>query len=253
MTKSNKQQIMSRIKSGKIKIKSRFNILSHKLGLGSGVVLAGLLLVFTVSGLIYWIRTNQDLATLTPGYGYRMRLFFLTFPYLWLMAFVLFFIFLSFLLKKYDFSYKKPFIMILALIIALISLLSIVSYQHPLLANYLRKINKTTYLSRPQHLGFVVGQVKTINNSQLILTTKNNQEYIVLYDKQTVLENLPIKANDFVRAIGKIQNNELKAEIIINLNKQKQFFPITPYRKNQQKPIIMPLHRYRRNKQSGRI
>ena len=242
MAKNNKQPVMDQIKKGNIKIKSRLNILAEKLGLGSGVALITLLLVFVFSGIAYWFRTNQDLVVFS-GPGYRLRLFLTTFPYLWLAMFVVFFTFLSYLLKKYDFSYKKPFIFITALVIGLIALLSIISYQHPLMANYYKKITRAKYTPKKEQLGFVVGEVIEVTNNGYFINTPNNQQFTVKYDPETILPSEPINTGDFVRAIGNLDKGTLDAKAIIKLNQQKRFFEITPFHRQQ-----TPKFRHQRQK-----
>ena len=113
------EEIMAEIRQGRVKIRSRLSFWAARLGLGSEVFLVFLLFIFLLAGLLFWINLNEDLF-LESGYGrYRLRLFFYNLPYLLVMLFIVVFVLLSKLIKKYDFSYKKPFLVILSVILAL--------------------------------------------------------------------------------------------------------------------------------------
>jgi len=246
------KQIMAKVKSGQVKMKSRLNILAQKLGLGSGVLLLGLVLILILAGLAYWLRANSDLYYLAGPFRGR-QIFWQTFPYLWLAGFIGLFIFLSWLLKKYDFSYKKPLLAILALILALFLTSGYLLQSHPTLANYLRKHLPLIYAPKTNDFGFVIGEVLEKNNRQLILNTQGNQEYTVTYNQQTRFPKGTIEVGDTVRAMGQINEQQLKAIAIMNLSHRRQMFKITPSQKQyhfQNQPETRPQPRFQFKKQT---
>ena len=218
---------MTKINQGQVKMKSRLNILAGELGLGSGVVLSSFILMFVLAGLIYWLRANQDLLSFSGPYR-GIRLFLQTFPYLWLMVFIALFVFLSWLLKKYDFSYKKPLIIILSVIVALVGILSLFLQQHPVLANYLRHRLPLIYAPINAEPGYIVGEVISQTGNELRLNTQNNNQYLVQYDKDTQFPRSTVMVGDTVRVIGIMNKQTIKARAVMNLSKQKQLYRITP-------------------------
>ncbi|OGK64537.1 hypothetical protein A2209_02460 [Candidatus Roizmanbacteria bacterium RIFOXYA1_FULL_41_12] len=221
------KQVMTKINKNQVAMKSRLNILAEALGLGSGVALSALILVFVLSWLIYWFRANQDLLTI-PGPYRGIKLFLQTLPYLWVIGFISLFVFFSWLLKKYDFSYKRPLIVILAFVIGFFATGAYLFQSHPILANYLRHRLPLTYTPQETELGYVVGEIIDQKDSQLILNTDNNKQYIVNYDQDTRLPGRNFAVGDTVRVIGIINKQTIKAGAVMNLSKQKQLYRITP-------------------------
>lgn len=221
------KQIMAKIEKGQIKMKSRLNILAEKLGLGSGLILAGLLLTLILSWLIYWTRANQDLLFITGPYR-GVKIFLQTFPYLWVIGFISLFIFLSWLLKKYDFSYKKPLVAILAFIIGLFAAGAYLFQTHPALANYLRQQLPLVYNPKNTEFGFAIGEVIEKTDKKLILNTQNNQQFTVIYNNYTRFPKGEINIGDTVRAVGQISKQQVQAQVIMNLSLKQQLFKITP-------------------------
>lgn len=231
MSKKNKininRQIMAKINQGQITMKSSLNLWAEKLGLGSGLVLAALLLTLILAGLVYWFRANEDLLTI-PGPYRGIKIFLQTFPYLWLTGFISLFILLSWLLRKYDFSYKKPLVAILAFIIVVFAAGAYLFQTHPALANYLRKQLPLVYSPKTADYGFVIGEVLTKTNRQLVINTQNNKQYAVQYGNQTRFPKGEINVGDTVRAVGQINKKEVRAQVIINLSLKQQLYKITP-------------------------
>jgi len=242
MSKQNKinleKQIMAKVKSGQVKMKSSLNILAEKLGLGSGLILAGLSLTLILACLIYWFRANSDLMALPIGRGHGPRLFFQTFPYLWLITFIVLFVLFSWLLKKYDFSYKKPLLIILAFLSALLLVFSLFFQRQPVLTSFLQKRLPLIYAPKDNQLGFIIGEVIAKTKNQLTLNTENNQRYQITFNKETHFSKKPIAVGDMVRVVGVINKQKVEAKAILNLSGQKQLFKITPFR--HRKRLINP-------------
>ncbi|MBD3300004.1 MAG: hypothetical protein GF347_01505 [Candidatus Moranbacteria bacterium] len=107
-----KKNIMGKLKKNEIKMKARWTFLAKKIGLQSGVWLALVLLIFLVNAFFYFIKSNGLLLPLHYGESYIQK-FFHSLPYDLILIILVLFLILNFLVKKFDFSYKKPFIIVL--------------------------------------------------------------------------------------------------------------------------------------------
>lgn len=101
-------KIMSQIKSGKVKLRSRYIFLAEKLGIGSAFVFSILLAVLFLALLFFYLKSSDNLFYLS--FGSRGLFAFLeTFPYLLLVSLVFSIFIAGFILKKSGVMYQKPF------------------------------------------------------------------------------------------------------------------------------------------------
>lgn len=110
MSQNNKieEKVMADIKSGKVKLRSRYIFLAEKMGLSGVFVFSALLAVLFFTLTLFYLKTSDNLGYLS--FGHRGLFAFLeTFPYL-LVASVVVFVFLAgFILKKSEFAYRESF------------------------------------------------------------------------------------------------------------------------------------------------
>lgn len=111
MTKNIKNEIMSEIRSGKLSMRSRWIYLAQKIGLESGFALTLLVLVFFTNLFLYYIRANNLFTSIHDGSSFLQELLH-SLPYDLILLIILLFLLLNFIIKKFKFSYKSPFIII---------------------------------------------------------------------------------------------------------------------------------------------
>lgn len=99
---------MSEIKSGKVKLRSKYIFLAEKLGLGSAFVLSVVLAVLFFNLFFFYLKTTDNLEYLSFGSD-GIYAFLESFPYLLTVGFILFMFLAGYLISKTDYSYKKPF------------------------------------------------------------------------------------------------------------------------------------------------
>lgn len=114
-----KNEIMSKIEKGDIKMKSHWFCIAQKIGLQSGLALTVLILVFLLNAFFYYIKTNELLLSLHYGPSVWQKLLH-SLPYDLILIIIFFLILLNFIIKKFDFSYKKPFILIFAIVLVFV-------------------------------------------------------------------------------------------------------------------------------------
>lgn len=105
--KNIKQQIMEKIENNEIKMKPKWYFVVGSILLFLGVLFSTISAVFVINLMLFLLRTHYG-----PMYQYRLNLILLNFPW-WLIVIGVISIFLEIkLLKQYDFSYKKNFLLL---------------------------------------------------------------------------------------------------------------------------------------------
>lgn len=222
--------VMSEIKSGRIKLRSRYIFLAEKLGLGSAFILSALLGVLFVNLALFYLKESGNLAYLS--FGQRGVFAFLeSFPYLLVVA-VIFLLFLAgYIFKKSGFFYKNPFgvsaILIISLIVIVGAFLSFTgigegiekrSFGHDPAANMLfRPIfergldeRERSAAGRVSEIGEGYITVQTPRNTQKILTQKLQPDKIA-----------SIAAGDLVMAVGQKTDEGFVADDLRETNPEE--------------------------------
>lgn len=101
-------RVMSKIKSGKVKLRSKYIFIAEKLGLSSAFILSFSLAALFFNLFFYYLKTTDDLGYLSFGSD-GMSAFLESFPYMLIVVLILFLFISGYLMAKADFSYKKPF------------------------------------------------------------------------------------------------------------------------------------------------
>lgn len=102
-------EVMKKIETGTIKMKPRWYFIAGSSLLFIGLIISTISSIFAVNLLIFLLRRHYG-----PMYNYRLNLMLSEFPW-WIIPIAILTVWLgTFLLKKYDFSYKKNFLLIVA-------------------------------------------------------------------------------------------------------------------------------------------
>jgi len=123
MIEKNKKKVIEKIESGEVKIKSRWFFLARKLGLQSGLALSVILLIIIVNAFFYYIKTNNLLSELHYGPSLWQEVLHF-FPYDLVLIGVILILIINFLVRKFEFHYWKPFIIMFLLSALLIIILA---------------------------------------------------------------------------------------------------------------------------------
>lgn len=222
------EKVMGRIKSGRVKLRSRYIFLAEKLGLGSVFVLSILLAVLFFNLVLFYLRASDNLAYLS--FGSRGFFAFLeSFPYLLVVVFVLLIFIAGFLVKKSDWSYKKPFgclaIGIIALVIIFGSFLALTSIaeriergafgEHPA-GMFFRPFFRPGFDER--RLG-EAGLIIEANEETVVIQTPHGLQKIDL-SKLEDKPDQPLAAGFFVMAVGERKGDVFMARGIRIVNEK---------------------------------
>lgn len=125
-----KEQVLAKIKSGSVKAKPKFHFVLRALLLISGVVLAGLLLLYLISFVIFLWRANG--LWQAPAFGFRgWGLWFSSLPWLLLLVIGIFVLVMELLVKHFSFAYRRPLLYSVFGIIAFLGLSGFLIAQTP--------------------------------------------------------------------------------------------------------------------------
>lgn len=210
MKKNIANTIRKQIQSGTLSMRSSVSIWAEKLGIGSGLILLLLVLIFLMGSILYWNSINSEL--LYPGYGgFGIRSYLESFPYLLVILFVFFFILGSFLLRKYDFSYKQPFMLILSVVLGAVLLLGWATLFAPGGKQFYRQQGKRLYMRRQHNASVVVGYVQKITANSFIIQEFDDALVNVIINPSTHFPFGVPKVGSNVRVVGVWDSNSFKA------------------------------------------
>lgn len=100
--------IMGKIKTGQVKLRSRYVFLAEKMGLGTAFALTVLLSVLFFNLILFYLKETDNLKYLSFG-KFGIFAFLESFPYLLVIAFIFLIVLSGYLITRSDVSYKKPF------------------------------------------------------------------------------------------------------------------------------------------------
>lgn len=201
MKKTITDRLTKKIKTGEVVMRSQLSIWAEKIGLNGSVIVLLILLTTIIGFVIYWINSNNDL--LFGGYGrYGLSSFFQSFPYIFVVVFFLFFLFLIGIFRKFDFSYKRPFMIILFLILSGILILGWISIKQPIGQRFYKQEGRMFRMGTMNNRNAVSGIVKGANKNKIIIEDENNKQIIINISKDTHFPFGQPKINDSVRAVG---------------------------------------------------
>ena len=206
-------------------MRSRFSVLARKLGLESAAVLLTLISILVI-GLIGYALIQSGALEFTDfglrGFGIILG----NFPYELLIVAVVLIIVVAVILKRFDFSYKKNYPLIITIIVAGVilfgittSALNIPGRIHdfvqnkniPLVSPFFKEKMGYNLKGRDAHIGEII----KIENSILTITTPTNEEIDVICDDETIMfQDIEFKIGQRIAIIGTPQNGEINAERI---------------------------------------
>jgi len=201
MKKSRANSILSAIHTGNIRMRSTWSIGLEKAGTG-GLIAATLGVLTFLSGVVmFWFTANRDL--LGSQYGwYGAASFVQSFPYISVMLFAACFLTLTVLLRRFDFSYKKPLLGILALILVAITVVSIAINNTPSSQAFIRRGAGYMGMMRGNGSNFILGTVISVQGNTYSVGMDDGSTVEVKVSDSTHYPFGMPKAGDEIRAVG---------------------------------------------------
>lgn len=213
-------KVMKEIKTGRVKLRSKYIFLAEKLGLGSGLILTVLLAILFFNLILFYLKETDSLIYLTFGTGGLLP-FLESFPYLLVVLFIGIIFLAGFLIKKTDFSYKKSFgelaVYFICFVILAVAVLVVFNLDNNFKKHQGEFIHPFFESRFPLKNG-MAGTIVQKNENILILNTSEGLKSV----NSKYVSNIDLKEGDFIVAIGKDEQGEFFAKDIRIINREGQ-------------------------------
>lgn len=223
---TNKQlelEVMAKIKSGQVKLRSKYIFLAEKLGLSSAFILSVLLAVLFLSLVLFYLRASDNLFYLSFG-SIGLFAFLESFPYLLVIALIVFILVAGLIIKKSDVSYQKPFGYLALGLVGFI----LIAGVGLALTNIAETVQKSSLNIRPMGMMLspfgageasegnrgIAGRITEVGNGYALVQTPNNIIKLNITDDAIILPEV----GQFVVAVGARGEGEFAVEMIRQVN-----------------------------------
>ncbi|MCK5491175.1 MAG: hypothetical protein KAI67_05010 [Candidatus Pacebacteria bacterium] len=209
-SKDIENKVMSEIKSGKIKLRSRYIFLAEKLGMESAFVLSVILSVLFFNLFLFYLKTTDNLQYLSFGQN-GIAAFLESFPYPLIVGFITFLLLSGYLMMKADFSYKKPFkyfaviLMVIVMIAGTVLAFTDMSekIEQQAFGDGLSGVVLKPFLNRAVglHQNGISGRVIEVGEKYCILEIPNGLQKVDFHNLKFD-DKFELEKNQFIVAIG---------------------------------------------------
>jgi len=214
------QKIMSDIKSGKIKLRSRYLFLAERFGLSSAFFLSVILSVLFFNLALFYLQSTDNLIYLSFG-RFGIWAFLQSFPYLLVITLILFILLAGFILKRGGIAYRQPFSYLAVGLIIFIMLsggvLAFVGVAEKIESGVFennRRLHRTMNIFRPflepgvgRRDSGLAGRIIEINGYQGLLQTPQDIRLINLENiNPEIIKQL--SSTTFIVGVGQPRGNE---------------------------------------------
>lgn len=208
-------KIMSEIKSGKVKLRSKYLFIAEKLGLESAFVLSAVLSILFFNLFLFYLKATDNLEYLSFGTS-GIAAFLESFPYLLVISFIFFLFLAGYLMTKTDFSYKKPFkYFAISLIVIIMITGSVLAYT-----DVSEKIEQQAFsenlsgtILKPflncgigLHKNGLSGKIFEVSDDYIIIEIPSGLQKVDVYNLRSE-EKSGLDKNEFIIAIGERKDN----------------------------------------------
>lgn len=213
------EKVMKKIKEEHITFRSRYVFLARKLGLSGGLALSLVLAILFLNIVFSTLRASENLEFLAFGRN-GLLAFLESFPYKRIIIAVLFFLGASVLLSRFDISYKRPFKIVILLLLVLViggaTAMTIGGVSERFEERFGQgPLSILRALHRPRDGVWrhgLVGEVMEVEDRALTVKTFRGEEVTVVFtDKTKFLGGSDFQVGDFVRTVGRWKEGTFQA------------------------------------------
>ena len=214
--------IMGKIKSGQVKLKSKYAFLAEKLGLGTAFTLSVLLSILFFNLILFYLKETDNLKYLSFG-KFGIFAFLESFPYLLVAVFIVLIILSGYLLTRSDVSYKKPFGYLAIGMVAIIMIIGGVLTYTSLGQSFEREARRGNESVKMFFSPLIDDRINGVAG----VVFENGEDYLIIQTPQGLkrvetgeVESIPtIEKDQFIIAVGKGDKSSFKAIKIRVVNK----------------------------------
>ncbi len=213
------EKILRRIKEDNITLRSRYIFIAKKLGLGGGFVLSLILAVLFFNIAFFSLRSSGNLEFLSFG-RVGLLAFLESFPYEWVIIAVLFFVGAGVLLSRYDIAYKKPFKILVTILVVLV----LAGATTLTISGVNERLEEKAIEGRNPVLGFfygrrkgvwrhgLVGEIIHIQGETLTIRTPENKQITVeIVEEAFSPSRADFEIGEWIRAVGQRKGDSFQA------------------------------------------
>lgn len=222
-------KIMSEIKSGKVKLRSKYFFLAEKLGLESAFILSVILAVLFFNLFFFYLKTTDNLEYLSFG-TVGILAFLESFPYLLIISFILFLFIAGYLITKADFSYKKPFKYFAVILIVFVMFVGTVLSFTNISEKFEKEIfseNSSGNILRPflnRGMGLrnngLSGKIFEVSDNYLVVEIPSGLQKVNIENLE-IEKEFNFEKGQFVIIIGERKDNDFRADKIKIVNENR--------------------------------
>ncbi len=240
--KNLQEKILQSIKSGELKPRSKWYFYSQSIVLAGVLILAGLLLLFLGSLIVFSLQQNGAWYSLGFGF-YGFKILFVSLPWLLILAVVVLLVLVERLLKHYKFSYRQPLLysfVTVGLVFAVGTILVSRVHLHEELFMQAREHKLVFGSPVYRHYGMppkgsvTRGIVFLVNDPGCKIKTLSDEELQVIITTQTKLPfNYSCAPGDSIIVLGPRSDDSIRAIGIIKTT--------DPFYQNFNAPLPSPI------------
>ncbi|MFA5169299.1 MAG: hypothetical protein WC420_00930 [Candidatus Paceibacterota bacterium] len=214
--------IMGKIKTGQVKIRSKYVFVAEKLGLGTAFALSVLLSVLLFNLILFYLKETDNLKYLSFG-KFGIFAFLESFPYLLVVVFIVLIVLSGYLITKSDVSYKKPFgYLAIGLVLFIMIFGGVLTYT-----NLGREFEARAREGMTPARMLLQPMTDMRNSGVAGIVFEEGEDYLILQTPQGLrninlegLKDLPkMEKGQFVIAVGKKDGYDFKVEKIKVMDK----------------------------------
>lgn len=209
-TNSIKDNVLKSIAAGRIVMKPRWHFMLRAVLLVTGVVLAGMTLLYVVSFALFMLRESGDL--FAPQFGLRgLWALLVSLPLVFVCLAIVFLVVLEILVRRYEFAYRKPLVysvLGISLIVFLGSFAIDRARVHDQLLRHAvsdrlplgGKLYRSWSVQPSRHA--VVGVIVNKTNQGFNIQSHRHESFFVLVTNETALPEDELAERDLVAVFG---------------------------------------------------
>ena len=227
-------KILGKIRSGQIKMRSKSHFILKTVFIFLSVIVVALFTLFLISFIIFALRASG--IWFMPSFGFRgMGIFFSSLPWLLILTAILLIVILEILVKRFSFTYRRPILYSIVVIVILVLLGSFILDQTRFHSGLFGRAQDRrlpmigqTYrdYGMAEFQNVYPGTVTEITDSGFLIKMRDGQVLtVVVTSKIRFPSKISVKKNDTVVVLGECDNDTIQAFGIRKITDDLRVFP----------------------------